>query len=750
MKKVASPETDRTFLGTDWFDLSDRRFFFGRDVESDQIASRLLSNRPVFVFGPSGAGKSSILFAGIVPELVAQLERYGSKRRVVVIAAREWRAENAASLFRWAEVKPNAELPTELLPFVGQISSLEDAAEEILKSEAATAEPTLLLFLLDQLEDLWPRQNENVDHLSALRESVAQLIRRSRGVSVRSRDEAPTPRTVFNAATEVALAIGIREDCVGLLDRLNNDAPISFDDLYELPLLDEEAATEAIEGPLDERNFTVDRETTRLLVWDLAHLSIQDALIGTAPATPNLMATASANGDVAASITSPIASLSIEPILLQIVMERLYDSAAIDPETGKKAITYAPSSAGGINASQMAANYFSERLDEVPERLHRVRDLCLASLVTSQGRSIAKDASELLQELRDRDSSVEEVAVTEVLKTLTDGRILRLLRSFTSSGATERFELFHSLFATLARNRAQRRLASDRELAAQHRAKAKRNFVYSFAFAIACVALSFAAAVWSHARYVKAGHHAQAAAESARQAQEEFANAESGLIKAKTAMRGLIQRHAALAMGVDRNERLLASYAALREFPGPSAYYDESGTARKKLLNVAQFVQEFEAKVTEVAAQKAQVGGLTYFAFDTLSGTAGGLFSVIVDQTSIVARATKERNCQFRIEFDPSRWPREFGDLGQTYSTITWGWDRQGYERTPIFSVNNTVRARSVIDRSFIAPTCHRYVYSVVQPSSPEATTVLFKIDLCGLAAKSGGKDVNKCRLDGL
>src|SRR5215217_6586940 len=49
--------------------LDDRRRFYGRDDETDEIVSLILSHRLVLIYGPSGAGKTSIFEAQVAPTL---------------------------------------------------------------------------------------------------------------------------------------------------------------------------------------------------------------------------------------------------------------------------------------------------------------------------------------------------------------------------------------------------------------------------------------------------------------------------------------------------------------------------------------------------------------------------------------------------------------------------------------------------------------------------------------------------------
>ena len=68
-----APLPDGPYKGLARFDDSelDERFFFGRDRETEIVASNLIASRLSVLYGPSGVGKSSLLRAGVVRRLRA-------------------------------------------------------------------------------------------------------------------------------------------------------------------------------------------------------------------------------------------------------------------------------------------------------------------------------------------------------------------------------------------------------------------------------------------------------------------------------------------------------------------------------------------------------------------------------------------------------------------------------------------------------------------------------------------------------
>ena len=62
-------ERNSPFQGLLPFRLDDEDWFFGRDEETDEILSLILSHQLILIYGQSGAGKTSLLNAKIIPEL---------------------------------------------------------------------------------------------------------------------------------------------------------------------------------------------------------------------------------------------------------------------------------------------------------------------------------------------------------------------------------------------------------------------------------------------------------------------------------------------------------------------------------------------------------------------------------------------------------------------------------------------------------------------------------------------------------
>src|SRR6185436_15640970 len=63
------PATSKPYKGPESYQIEDGDFFFGRDVQSDQLIAKILSSRLTVLHAQSGAGKTSLLNARVIPGL---------------------------------------------------------------------------------------------------------------------------------------------------------------------------------------------------------------------------------------------------------------------------------------------------------------------------------------------------------------------------------------------------------------------------------------------------------------------------------------------------------------------------------------------------------------------------------------------------------------------------------------------------------------------------------------------------------
>ena len=189
---------------------TDRRFFFGRERESEVVAANLMASRLTVLYGPSGVGKSSLLRAGVAQRLRSlvpvgrrrQRRRRGRDRRQLARRPDRWRSQRPPA--------PPTDIP------------LADAL-----AERAIASRGGALPVLDQMEEYVLYHGRDGGPLAGALEDVL------------TRTDLP-----------VHVLLGVRDDSLADLDALKRRLPGLFGNVLRLDHLTRAAARSAIEGPL--------------------------------------------------------------------------------------------------------------------------------------------------------------------------------------------------------------------------------------------------------------------------------------------------------------------------------------------------------------------------------------------------------------------------------------------------------------------------------------------------------------------
>ena len=195
----------------------DERFFFGRDRETEIVASNLVASRLTVLYGPSGVGKSSLLRAGVVRRLRALVPAGGGGgdgNGALPVVVDQWRDDPLAAIAAAAGT-PVPESPEELA--------------DVLAERSAQIGGEIYL-VLDQMEEYFVYHGR--DGGGPLREALAEILTR------------PTLR--------VHVLLGIRDDALAELDAFKGRVPGLFGNVLRLDHLDVDAARAAIVEPLAE------------------------------------------------------------------------------------------------------------------------------------------------------------------------------------------------------------------------------------------------------------------------------------------------------------------------------------------------------------------------------------------------------------------------------------------------------------------------------------------------------------------
>jgi hypothetical protein len=233
MLRQAPPVYPYRFLYA--FNLEDAPIFFGRDIATEELYAKVLSNRLTVLHARSGAGKTSLLNAGLSPRLIraGRLPIYARTYKDPVSAIK--RAIVPPSFGPWPELLPNLSLQE----FLGlACDQLSDQTQE-------------LVIMLDQFEQFFFFYAE----------------RERRQISIEALGNCYDDTTL-----PIRFVIAIRGECLTDLADFQRRLPDIFHNHYRLDTMSRAEAIMAITGPVAQLNQNVIYEPVLLdtLLNDLA------------------------------------------------------------------------------------------------------------------------------------------------------------------------------------------------------------------------------------------------------------------------------------------------------------------------------------------------------------------------------------------------------------------------------------------------------------------------------------------------
>lgn len=403
---VAEPRRECPYIGLQPYGESDSEYFFGRDADRDLIVANLMASRLTVLYGPSGVGKSSLLQAAIAPYLrhsVGGALSYVASRRAVVVYQSSWRDDPAREIggslraalsggLDGADQSPSGEpLPDRMsVELVREVSSRLDAD---------------VYLLCDQFEEQALYQSDERSEEFAL--ELGQIV--------------TTPGLRAN------VLLGIREDALAKLDRLDPYLPDLFGNSLRLDHLSARGARDAIEMPLEryaagdqERSMGIEPSLVARLLYELrtGHVVVADArgLTG----GPNQ---------------------TIETPFLQLVMTKLWSAEA---ERGSRILRESTLLELG-GSSRIVRTHLDDVMGHLTEEQRVLAADVFRYLVTPSGAKIAHTATDLASYA----GLTETGALNEMLEELASGRerILRPVPAPVDQPGPPRFEIFHDVLA---------------------------------------------------------------------------------------------------------------------------------------------------------------------------------------------------------------------------------------------------------------------------------------------------------------
>ncbi|MBD0371838.1 MAG: WD40 repeat domain-containing protein [Pyrinomonadaceae bacterium] len=418
------PQDFCPYKGLQPYTEADRAFFFGRERDSEIIASNLYAAHLTVLYGESGVGKSSVLLAGVVP-LLRQTPN------VAVVIFRWWQDAQFASMLR-----------TEILKAVKEATGKEAKVDFALPLDEFLIACNRILrgpvfFIFDQFEEFFLYH----EHSSSAEGFDAEWAR-----SVNRQD------------VDANFLLSLREDSLSRLDRFRGRVPKLMGNMLRLKHLDEEAGRTAIRKPLEKYN--------QLLPAGEPPMEIEDALVETLlhEIQAGRVTLGAARGQTTQEKEK--GSERIETPFLQMVLTRIWDEERAEGSHVLRLETL--ERLGG--AERIIRTHLDKVMEQLSDSEKDVAAQLFRFLVTPSGSKIAHTTDDLISYA---EMPVERVE--PVLKLLSSPTV-RILRPIAPPPGQEdgfRYEIFHDVLAQAVLDwrtrysQEQRRLAAERKLAGE-------------------------------------------------------------------------------------------------------------------------------------------------------------------------------------------------------------------------------------------------------------------------------------------
>jgi len=409
----------RPFEDTDF----DRRLFFGREREKDDLLQKIIARKLVVLHAESGLGKTSLLNAG-----VSSLLR---ERGFLPIKIR----------FNMANISPVQAVFSGIEEAAAQQRlDIEPGENETLWHYFKTAafwstDDNLLtpVLILDQFEEFFAFHEPEVRGVFI--SQLADLVHNTIPQGLRQAIRTGEPYRYGDEPPRVKIVISIRSDFMGQLDELSSDIPEIMDNRYRLLALTRQQAREAITGPAqiqDEQMFSRRfRYSKEALDMMLDYLSKRRERGGV------------------------VIKDEVESFQLQLLCRHIETNVLEKPGRAgdQHEFEVKEEDLGGVAGMHKVFQYFYEdRLAGLKSALekHRVRRLCEKGLISDSNRRLS-----LEEEVIEKQFKVSAVLLAQLVDN-------RLLRSENRVGSVY-YELSHdTLIAPILLSQLKRRITIEK------------------------------------------------------------------------------------------------------------------------------------------------------------------------------------------------------------------------------------------------------------------------------------------------
>ncbi|MCA9421361.1 MAG: SUMF1/EgtB/PvdO family nonheme iron enzyme [Nitrospira sp.] len=360
----------------------DRRLFFGRERETEELLHRVRASHLLVLFGKSGLGKTSLLQAGLYPRLrdhallpvPVRFNQLGEAPVPVVL-----RALRETCRVHGVEFDPPQ----------------TEGLWEVLKSTDFWEGEVLWtpVLVLDQFEEMFTLQP--VEVRTALATALGELA--SRGLPSRIRQGLqPGERAPFtDTPPAVKVILSLREEYVGALEQLVPNVPTIFERRFRLGPLTREVARQAVIQPAAVDDPAV--FATKPFHYKEATLNeIMEFLVNR--------------------------QSEVEPFQLQIICQHVEQQVAHRQGQGESEVEADETVLGGRTAMEgLLQSFYRRAVRLLPpwsltRQRGRARRLCERGLLSPTGHRVSMEKGQIRKQYKMRESSLE---------TLTEARLLR-------------------------------------------------------------------------------------------------------------------------------------------------------------------------------------------------------------------------------------------------------------------------------------------------------------------------------------
>lgn len=440
------------YVGLMPFNESDAEYFFGRENDTEVVATNLRAARLTIFYGASGVGKSSVIRAGVVPHLqklttISTLPDEPPDFLLVVL--RDWANNPVESLrLRVKETVEKAvadkripQLTQDAVRKTALLNQNNDNLTEMLKNWTELI-GTKLLIILDQFEDFFLHP-EFGGGAGAFGEEF--------------------PKAVNENNLPVNFMLSMRDDAIAKLDFFKGKIQDPMNNTLRLRHLDRALAEQAIRNPLKKYN---EQMNTAFTIEDaLVSQVLDDVQVGKIKFGTQGQANVKQFDSPSSSEPTTASSSQIETPYLQLVMMRLWKDENTQREKClKKDTLVSEQKLGGVQ------KIVETHLDEVMSRFDTTDQELAAEFihftVTRSGAKITSDAAGLAEwaKLPERRKDIDRILTT--LST-GDTRIYKIVVNLRDSG-TNYYEVAHDALAPAILNWRSRYTTERNRLAARN------------------------------------------------------------------------------------------------------------------------------------------------------------------------------------------------------------------------------------------------------------------------------------------